>query len=510
MPCPGTLAEGADAMRNTAVSNTIYASVGSYAEYALGLVASILTARALQPADMGVYSLLVWIVATSVVVANAGITLAAIKFIAELRGAEDPRMVAVLVRRLRRMQRIMLAIVAAVVVLVFVFARGRLAPGVDPWLLGLLVLSVGFRAPYMFNVAILKGYQDFRSVAAVTTIGAVLNLAMIFAAWTQSAALPAFVVAYATSSLVFHAISQWRASRWVEPAPAGAVLPPALEERLRRHLRVVAFTAVLGTVGSSEIELLSLNLYAAATDAAMFKVANALASGLALLVPGVLAAQLLPLMAHAQGRGKGEAEHRFVVSTAWLFILGAPLVSFGVLLGGQVVELLYGNAYALAAPVLAALLVARVASVLGQGATAYLLSADRQTALMRLTLLFTVLRFGGAFAGAYLFGLWGAVAATVVLALLGSGVTIRLARKVADTRLPWARMVRIAVAALLPALCCLPLLRWTSPLAGLLIGAVVFAIGYPLALWLLRALSEEDQGYVRALAGRLVALRSRS
>ena len=496
-------------MRNTAVSNTVYASAGTYVEYALGLVASILTARALQPADMGVYSLLVWIVANAVVVANAGITMASIKFIAELRGAAEPQMVAVLVQRLRRMQRAMLAIVAAAVALVVVVARDQLAPGVDPWVLVLLVLSVMLRAPYMFNIAVLKGYQDFRSTALVAAIGSVLNLAMIVAAWTQSAALPGFVLAYVASSMVFHAISHWRVSRWVDPAPPGASLPVELDQRLRHHLRVVAFTAVLGTIGSSEIELLSLNMYATAADAGMFKVANALASGLALLVPGVLSAQLLPLMAHAQGRGKGEAARRFVSSSAWLLVLGAPLVSFGVLLGGHVVELLYGSAYVQAAPVLAALLLARVASVMGQGATAYLLSADQQTALMRLTLMFTALRFVGAFAGAYLFGLWGAVVASVVLSLLGSGVTIRLARQVADTRLPWARMARVGVAALLPALCCLPLMGWVSPWLALLVGAVVFAIGYPLGLWLLRALSEEDQGYVRQLASRIAGWRTR-
>ena len=68
----------------------------------------------------------------------------------------------------------------------------------------------------------------------------------------------------------------------------------------------------------------------------------------------------------------------------------------------------YGPAYADAAPVLVALLIARTALVLGQGATAYLLSADRQTALMRLTLVFTVLRVVGVFGATWGWGLPGA------------------------------------------------------------------------------------------------------
>ena len=100
---------------NRRVLNTAYASLGVYVEYLLGLVASILIARALQPADMGVYGLLVWICATGVVVANAGITLAAIKFVAELRGAGHETLVGVLMQRLRRLQRVTLCGVLAAV-----------------------------------------------------------------------------------------------------------------------------------------------------------------------------------------------------------------------------------------------------------------------------------------------------------------------------------------------------------------------------------------------------------
>ena len=139
--------------------------------------------------DMGIYSLLVWVVANAIVVANAGITMAAIKFIAELRGAGRDDATAVLVRRLRRMQRNMLLIVVVALCVVFAIAHGRIAPGVDLWLLGLLILSVAFRAPYMFNIAVLKGGQDFRSTAVVAIIGASFNLALVILAWMKAASL---------------------------------------------------------------------------------------------------------------------------------------------------------------------------------------------------------------------------------------------------------------------------------------------------------------------------------
>jgi O-antigen/teichoic acid export membrane protein len=493
-------------MSRRALSDTAYGSLAVYIEYLFGLIASILTARALLPGDMGVYSLLVWLVANAVVIANAGITLGAIKFIAELRGAGREADTARLVRRLRGMQRAMLAIVAAALALVFALFRDRLAPGVPAWVFALLLGTVALRAPYMFNIAVLKGRQDFRSTALIATVGALANLAMIVVLWSGRAlpaTLPAFVIAYALSSLVFFVVSHRRAMRFPEGDGSDGALPPELEARIRHHLRVAGVTTVLGAIGASEIELLALNLLSDSAHAGLFKVANALASGIALLVPGVLGAQLLPMMAKAHGSGGGEAGRRFIAMTTWLWVLGAPLIAAGSVFADHAIGLLYGSAYAAAAPVLVALLIARTAAVLGQGATAYLLSADRQTALMRLTLVFTALRAIGAFAGTWFGGLDGAVTATVVLSLLATIATVQLALRVSATTLPWARLLRIGVAAAVPALLCLIFARHLSPLWGLLAGTATFATLYPAALWLLRGLDDEDAGYVRTFVGKL-------
>ena len=495
-------------MGKTRLLDTAYASLALYAEYMLGLVASILVARALQPAEMGVYGLLVWLSATAVALANAGITLGAIKFVAELQGAGQPAVAATLVRRLRRLQHWTLLAVLAAVLLVLAFTHERLAPGVAPWVLALVPLALALRAPYMLNVALLKGREDFASVAVVAVCGAVLNLAMVVLVWNSMASLAAFMAVYALSSVVFWALSQWRATRGGDAA-AGEPLPAPLQARLRHHLRVAAFTSVLGTIGAGELELLPLTLFASAHDAGLFKVASALASGAALLVPGILSAQLLPVMAHARGRGQGEAEARFVGMTTWLLVLGLPLVAFGLVHADAIIELLYGSAYAQAAPVLAALLAARTATVVGQGATAFLLSADRQTTLMWLTVAFTALRLAGVFAATWTWGLPGAIGATLVLSLLASASTILLAMGTARAGLPWWRLARVAVAAALPALASAALTARLPTGAALAAGIAIFALAYPAALWLLRALDDADAAAIAAwVATRLHPARS--
>src|SRR3546814_20987032 len=67
--------------------NTLCSSGGIYTESFLGMLTSIIIARQLGPADFGTYSLVIWLVATGVVITNAGVSSAVIKFVAELRGA---------------------------------------------------------------------------------------------------------------------------------------------------------------------------------------------------------------------------------------------------------------------------------------------------------------------------------------------------------------------------------------------------------------------------------------
>ena len=73
--------------RSRTLSNTFFSSVGMYTEYVLGMLTSIIIARHLGPDGFGTYSLVIWLVAVGVATTNSGTASAAIKFVAELRGA---------------------------------------------------------------------------------------------------------------------------------------------------------------------------------------------------------------------------------------------------------------------------------------------------------------------------------------------------------------------------------------------------------------------------------------
>ena len=72
-------------VKPSALVNTLYSIVSTYVEFFFGLAISVLVARQLGPEQYGVYGYLMWLSTLLVTVSSGGVSLGAIKFIAEAR-----------------------------------------------------------------------------------------------------------------------------------------------------------------------------------------------------------------------------------------------------------------------------------------------------------------------------------------------------------------------------------------------------------------------------------------
>jgi O-antigen/teichoic acid export membrane protein len=487
--------------RSSAIRNTLFSSVGIYTEYLLGLLTSILIARHLGPQIFGGYSLIIWLVSVGVTMTNAGTANAVIKFVAELRGSDRGELIQPLLDFLRRVQRMCLLLVLGVAALLSAFAGNRLAPGFDHVVLfGLLVVTIGLRAPYMFNISLAKGFENFRATATISLIATPLNLAMVLAAWLMHASAGGFLVVFAISSAVFYLVSHRLTVHLAPPSQPGTQLPPELRRRIVRHMRFVAVTITVGFVAASDVEVLFLNLFASPAAAGEFKVAFQLAIGATLLLPGVLGALLLPMMANALSRGMSIAGRRFVAATTYLALLGAPLVAFG-----AVIALLYGPSYAAEAPVLAVCLFGSVLGTVGQGASSLLVSADRQRNILILVVVNGALKLLLDFVLTVHYGLAGAVAACVTANIFTVSAMVTMATKVSGLQPDWSRLVRIVFAALLAAVAALPFRGLWAPLPTLLVGGTVLSVAYLLLTFALGCWSRGDIEHFQDLHRRFAA-----
>lgn len=495
--------------RSATLRNTAFSSVGMYTEYVLGMVTSIIIARHLGPDGFGVYSLVIWLVAMGVATTNSGTASSAIKFVAELRGAGRDDAIPALLAYLRRCQRLFLLVVLGAGAVLFAVAGERIAAGLDHvLLLAFLVVAVALRAGYMFNIGVAKGFEDFRATAIISLVSTPLNLAMVIAAWQFGASVEWLLAVFVISSVVFYAVSHWMVAPRVS-APV-AVLAPELQARIRRHLWLTAMIVSVGFVAASEVEVLFLNLYGNAEAAGQFKVAYQLAVGAAALVPGVLGALLLPMMANAVGQGRDVAGRRFVALTSYLALLAAPLVAFGMVFGAAVVQALYGEAYLSAAPVLSACLLGVSVMAMTGGGSSLLISADRQQSVLAVVAGCGLLKVLLDAILVRQFGLAGAAAAYVAVSMVTAVATMVLAIRVSGAMPQWGRLLRIGVAAAAAALIALPLRGQLLPFAEAAVGAVALALVYAPLTLLLRCWSRDDIQHLQQLHQRLGAGRPRA
>lgn len=492
--------------RSLALRNTLFSSLGIYVEYFLGMVCAVLIARHLGPRHYGVYGLFIWFAAIGIVVTNSGVTTGVIKFVAELRGGGQATLIRPMLAHMRKVQRWHMAVVLGLGTVLFVLAGRRVAADLDALEFALLVAAVGMRAPYMFNVAIAKGFEAFDATARITLVAAPLNLALVIGAMLLHGDILLFVVVYALSSAAFLLASQYQVSRLLAPLPREGALPGDLLQRMRRHLRIVSLTIVVSFLIASDVEILFLNMFASAAEAGYFKVAYQLASGIMLLVPGVFSAVLLPMMAKALSEGRAAGGRRFVVVTSYLALLGAPVVAFGACFAGAVIGLLYGAAYAAAAPVFALCMLASALNTSAQGATSLLVSADRQHVILTLTLVFGVLKIAMDVLLISQFGLHGAMVAIVTAAVVSSAAYLTLGVRVGGVPLEGSRLARIMLAAALSgALASLVLLLKLPPLPTLALGGPLLVAAYAPLTLLLRCWTRADIEQLQGLHRRFAA-----
>jgi len=489
--------------RSAVFRNTLFSSVGIYTEYFLGMLTSIIIARHLGPADFGAYSLVVWLVATGVAITNSGVASAVIKFVAELRGAGQDARIRSLLAWAWRVQAGFLAVVLLAGTGLFLFQGDRIMPDFNHGaLLAILVATTILRSLYMFNIGVAKGYENFRSTAVVAVVAAPVNLALILLAWWLDGSMEWFLGVFTVSSFVFWWISRAQVAKLLPPRQPREPLDEDMRRRLRSYTALVAVTVAVTFVTASEVEVLFLSMFDSAASAGQFKVAFQLASGAALLVPGVFGALLLPMMANALSQGQEVANRRLAMSTSYLAALAAPLVAFGAVFAQPIIALLYGAEYAPAATAFAFCLAALSLTTLSQGASSYLLGADRQRALMVIVLACALVKVALDVVLIRAYGLHGAIAAFSATSALAALAVIVLALRYSGARLQWRRLARIAIAAAVAAAGAWLTDGHFPPLPTLLVGGPVLAVLYGLATLALGCWSMSDIDHFRTLHER--------
>lgn len=475
-----------------AVRAALLMTGSTYVTYALGLLVSVLIARAIGPEDFGRYSYLVWLSGALVMIANNGLNTTGIRFISECLGLESDESARRVHAWLRRQQWLWMAGVALVFLAVMPYFRPAGWEGGLTLFAAVVLVSMFTKGFYLFDISMAKGHGRFGIEAATTVLMSVLNTLVVAIMFFTGAPLTAYLILFALISTGHMASSGVMLKRaGLRPLPGE--IESEVKVRMKAHLIWTMVLTGVAVLGNRSIEIWLLNSLVGPAEVGYFAIAAALTRGGVDLLSSGLSTVLMPVMAHAYGAAGQRGVNSILSDSVRYFqFLGFLLAGSGMLLAPVVVTAMYGAHYE------PAIMVLRVMVVVGglaltEGAFGALLSTtDNQRLRAGFAVMAVSISAIAAIALIPKYGLEGAVIAHavsrgIIIVAMVAGIS-----RVMALELPKRELYRLTFAALaagVPAVA-LSLIWpewWVSVLASIFY-AILFVTG---TIWL-RAWKAKD------------------
>jgi O-antigen/teichoic acid export membrane protein len=475
---------------------------------ALGVLISVLTARYLRPDDMGRYAFLVWLVGLLAVVLSLGLPTTLTRYTAEAIGGGRPSVAGALLGLVVRRQATL-----ALGATVLMAAAGLVVAGGWALPLALTALSLPLLVLHGSVAAFLSGLGVFGWQALLGVAMLVLQAALLGLVASLDGGVGGMLLAHAVTNAAGLGMLAWlarREGRRHRALPTSEPLAAGARADVLGYARSAGALVVLDALVWQRTEVAFLQALAPATQVAFYALAFGVAAQVS-RIPYQLSIVLFPSFPALVGGGRvAEVASLHGTATRYLVLLGAPLAVGLAVTAPAVIRLLYGPAYAGAAPALVTLALGSLVAFAAGASPAVLHATKQQHRLVQQGLLAAAVDLLLALVLVPVAGALGAALACVGAQALGSVLAIRAAVRVTGAPVPATALARITAAALvMGAVAAVPALTMGG--AGGLVSAMLLgAVAYPLALRALRALSAEDLDRARLLAERLPAsLRTR-
>lgn len=474
----------------------------TYISFVLGLLVSVLIARALGPADYGRYAYVVWLAGVLVMLGNNGLTGTGIKFVSESIGRQDAESAAGVHGWLRRKQLLCIALVGGAFMLAVPFIQPDGWSGQIWVLICLVQLASAAKSLSMFNTSMAKGYGEFRIEAITNLVASLSNAAAaLLLTWMHAPTL-AYVSMFASTSLVYLVMSEWltrRAGlRGQGPRPSAELLA-----RVRPHLWWTVGLTGLSALGSKSVETFLLNAWVGAAHVGYFAIATGLTrGGVELLVAG-LSTVVMPLMGYAFGSGDPNRIRRvFEDATRYYQFLGLVIAGVGWFWADALVSVMYGARFAEVVPVFQLMVISSGMMMANGAASAVLTNSDNQRFRVMVTVLSVLLSATAAVLLIPRLGVIGAALAQTVANAICSAVLIVGIRRYVGLDAPWRLLMRqYLAAALAAALVSAWVWAWHSRMGDWLSGPLyvmtVLLLSMRLGVW-----RPEELQHLQALEAR--------
>lgn len=489
--------------KNKIIKNTFYSSISIYSEYLLGLVCSILVARSLGSTDYGIYSLYIWIAASSVFLINGGLNIGQIKYISELRKSKGHAQAIAALNYFRNIQTWKTIIVIFIAISLHKYILELIKLTDNKHYFWLILVAVFFRGRYMFYVSCAKGFEAFSKLSKLTLIVTPVNLILVLLVTLYKPSIENFIYVYLATGILFYITARILISNEFTSSE-NTNIDEEYKKRIHNYLTITTITAILGYFVSKGFELFMLGWLATPDDVAMFRVGLMLATSIMLLIPGVFSSVLLPSISGSLATSTNTANRRFYDSTRFLIILAIPVAALISLLSKDLVTIIFGDEYLNASLALTICIMASAIRNIAHSAQSYLLSAEKQKMLFLILSISLSIKF---ILGYYLisnYALLGAILTYFITSSIANYVRIYLACKYSKTKFPFTTLAKIIICTLAGLLPAYLLDQFTnSHLLLTILQTIVFGIFFLISTVIVKLWTEEDFVLLSSLIDRI-------
>lgn len=480
--------------------NSFWIACDTATSVAASFIASIAVARVLGPETLGHYAYVMWVANSARVIASSGLAVGVRKYAAEFLGRGDPGTARAVVRLAFRWQA---GAGAVLVVAALLFALPLVRPEHRTFT-ALALLSLLPSLVLGVSAGAVEATQDFAANVKSSIVGNLTNLAGIALALVRGWGLTGLAASLLASRVVDSVLRYVTYRHAYDRVLAGggdrtARLARETKERILGFTWQVTLLAAINAVVWDRSELFFLERMRDIREVAFYSLSFGLVQQL-LTIPQAFTFVAGSNLYVEQGRDPSSLGRLAAIVVRYVALVAFPLTWGFAALSPSVIHLVYGSAYAPAAPVLAILAVGAAPVAFLTSAQNLLIATERQAfllrwtaavALLNLTLDLLLVPVGG--------GVGAAIANATSQAVAVAGIWVFIVRRLAF-RPPASALLKTALsasaAAGLAALCGL----FLPPIAAALVGTALGALTYLSLVRLCRILEPED-------ADRLLSLR---
>ena len=482
----------------TVARNSLWSGFDLIVDSVLPPIISILVARAMGPAKLGVFSYVIWISSLAATLGGGGMAAAARKYLADYAGQRRPDVF----RTILRGGLVFQVVVSFLLVAAGLFWVFSILPRDERGFATLAIISILPAGLMAMATAVNNAVEELRpnviaSVAGGVTYAAGVCVALIMG-WDLVGLAGAQLASKTCDCVVRSVLTKRRLPRYLQSMGASVDsardvlrLPPELAREIAKFFWQSTILALLAIVVWNRSEMIFLKRYCDIRQVAFYSVAFGLSVFPAGMVGPFSRAAAVSVFAE-QGRSAEGGRHVAHLYWRYMVLLLMPACLGLAVLSGPLVRILYGAQYQEAAPVLMLAAAFGMFAPLANPATSLVTAAGGQgrivaggllAAVATLALDFWLVRHYAAMGGALANGLGQAISTVIIIVI---------ARKYARFRISLGFALRVSLAALGMAAIVGLFVHLVPDVVGVVGGLLLGIVIYAAFLRLGRVVAEQD------------------